>query len=187
MSDIKEVLIENPIIAALRNDDDLEKAIKSKALVVFILYGNIINIASICKRLEDNKKLPFIHLDMIEGLKGDFSGIEFIKENANPRGIITTKSSNIKYAKQLGLYSIQRLFIIDSLFLKKGIKSIHEALPNAVEVMPGVASNIIETMEKEVNLPIIAGGLIKTKKDVLDALSSGAVAISTNSKELWNL
>ncbi|MBU5483112.1 glycerol-3-phosphate responsive antiterminator [Clostridium sp. MSJ-11] len=187
MGNIKELLIENPIIAALRNDDDLEEVIKSKALIVFILYGNIINIGSICKKLEENKKLPFIHLDMIEGLKGDFSGIEFIKENANPRGIITTKTSNIKYAKQLGLYSIQRIFIIDSLFLEKGIKSIHDASPNAVEVMPGVASNIIANMEKEIGMPIIAGGLIKTKKDAMNSLAAGAIDISTNCKKLWNL
>jgi glycerol uptake operon antiterminator len=53
--------------------------------------------------------------------------------------------------------------------------------------MPGVASKIIHTMEKEINVPIIAGGLIKSKKDVMDSLAAGAIAISTTSTELWNL
>ncbi|WP_027625883.1 glycerol-3-phosphate responsive antiterminator [Clostridium lundense] len=184
---IKEILIENPVIAALRNKKDLENVLKSKALVVFVLYGNIMNIATICKKLKEENKIVFVHLDMIEGLKGDQAGIEFIKEYANPQGIITTKSSNIKYAKQLGFYTIQRVFIIDSLFLKTGIKNIHETGPNAVEVMPGVASKIIHSMEREINVPIIAGGLIKTKKDVMDSLAAGAIAISTTSIELWNL
>lgn len=184
---IKETLIENPVIAALRNNKDLENVLNSKALVVFVLYGNIMNISTICKKLKEANKIVFVHLDMIEGLKGDQAGIEFIKEYANPQGIITTKSSNIKYAKQLGLYTIQRVFIIDSLFLKTGIKNIHETNPNAVEVMPGVASKIIHSMEREINVPIIAGGLIKSKKDVMDSLSAGAIAISTTSIELWNL
>ena len=181
---IKGILIENPVIAALRNDKDLENVLDSKALVVFVLYGNIMNIAN---KLREAKKIAFIHLDMIDGLKGDQAGIEFIKEFANPEGIITTKSSNVKYAKQLGLYTIQRVFIIDSLFLRTGIKNIHETGPNAVEVMPGVASKIIHTMQKEINVPIIAGGLIKSKKDVMDSLAAGAIAISTTSTELWNL
>ncbi|PRR79352.1 dihydroorotate dehydrogenase 1B [Clostridium liquoris] len=184
---IKGILIENPVIAALRNDKDLENVLDSKALVVFVLYGNIMNIAKICNKLREAKKIVFIHLDMIDGLKGDQAGIEFIKEFANPEGIITTKSSNVKYAKQLGLYTIQRVFIIDSLFLRTGIKNIHETGPNAVEVMPGVASKIIHTMQKEINVPIIAGGLIKSKKDVMDSLAAGAIAISTTSTELWNL
>ncbi|KAJ53455.1 glycerol uptake operon antiterminator [Clostridium tetanomorphum] len=184
---IKEILIENPVIAALRNNRDLENVINSKALIVFVLYGNIMSISKICHKLKQANKIAFVHLDMIEGLKGDPAGIEYIKEHANPAGIITTKSSNIKYAKQLGFYTIQRVFIIDSLFLKTGIKNIHETGPNAVEVMPGVASKIIHNMEKQINVPIIAGGLIKTKKDVMDSLAAGAIAISTTSIDLWNL
>ncbi|WP_243108578.1 glycerol-3-phosphate responsive antiterminator [Clostridium rectalis] len=183
----RELLLENPVIAALRNDKDLENVIKSKALITFVLYGNLMNIGKICEKLKAANKIIFVHLDMIEGLKGDAAGIEYIKKFASPDGIITTKSSNIKYAKQLGLATIQRIFIIDSLSLKTGIKNIHETGPSAVEVMPGIASKIIHSIEKEINIPIIAGGLIKTKKDVIDSLSVGALAISTTSEKLWNL
>lgn len=58
-------------------------------------------------------------------------------------------------------------------------------MPSAVEVMPGVASKVIKSLEKEVGLPIIAGGLINTKKEVMEALASGAMAISTTEKKLW--
>jgi len=42
-------------------------------------------------------------------------------------------------------------------------------------------------MEKEVLVPIIAGGLIQTKKDIMESISAGAMAISTTKQELWVL
>lgn len=186
MNKLKEMLLDNPVIAAIRNDKDLEKALCSNSNIVFVLYGNVLNISEICKKIKEKEKYVFVHVDLIDGLKGDSAGIKFIKEYANPDGIISTKTSNIKCGNHLGLYTIQRIFVIDSLSLQTGIKSIQETKPNAVEVMPGVASKIISTLEKEINTYIIAGGLIKNKKDVMDSLAAGAMAISTTANDLWN-
>ncbi len=185
--DIKEMFIENPIIAAIRNDYDLKIALESTASFVFVLYGTVMNIGHICEELKKNGKIVFVHVDLIEGLKGDHSGLEFIKKYADPFGIITTKSTNVKHGRNLELYVIQRLFIVDSLSFKTGIKNIEEAKPNAIEVMPGIAGKIIEKMQQRINQPIIAGGLINTKDDVIEALKSGALAISTTTHNLWNL
>lgn len=187
MSKLSEILIENPIIAAIRNEKDLPEVAMSSSQLVFILHGSIMNIKPICDSLKASGKLVFIHIDMIEGLRNDMAGLEFIKKHADPYGIITTKPTNVKQAKQLGLSTIQRIFIIDSLSLETGIKNIKDVLPDAVEVMPGIASKIFGVIEKEVPVPIIAGGLINDKKDVFEALGSGAVAISTSKRELWDL
>ena len=184
---LKEILIENPVIAAIRNSEDLEKSLSSSAGIVFVLYGDILGIRSICEKLRENGKMVFTHIDLIEGLRGDQAAVRFIKESAKPDGIISTRASNIKYANHLGMYAIQRMFAIDSLSLKTGIKSIKETNPTAVEVMPGVANKIISTLEKKIKVPIIAGGLITNKKDVMDSLSAGAVAVSTTDDNLWNL
>lgn len=183
----EELLIENPVVGAIRNDNDLKKIILSKVQIVFILYGSITNIGNICDTLKKADKIVFIHVDMIDGLKSDQKGIEFIKVHANPFGIITTKQNNIKYAHKLGLYTIMRIFVIDSLSLETGIKNIQAVLPNAVEVMPGIASKIIRSLEKEIHLPIIAGGLINTKKEIMESISAGAMAVSTTAQELWDL
>ncbi|EJP6471002.1 glycerol-3-phosphate responsive antiterminator [Clostridium sp. FAM 1755] len=185
---LTEVFIENPVIAAIRDEKDLEKVLESNVKIVFVLFGNIINIRGICHKLKEKQKKIFVHVDMIDGLKGDAAGIEYLKECVELDGIISTKTSNIKHATQVGLYAIQRIFIIDSLSLKTGIKNILEHRPTAVEVMPGIASKIINKLEAKVkNIPIIAGGLIKEKKDVIESLSAGAVAISTTSRDLWDL
>jgi glycerol uptake operon antiterminator len=183
----EQLLIENPVVGAIRNDVDLQKIIMSKVQIVFILYGSIINVKDICDTLKEAGKVIFVHVDMIDGLRSDQKGIEFIKEHANPFGIITTKQNNIKYGHKLGLYTIQRIFVIDSLSLKTGIKNINAVSPNAVEVMPGIASKIIKSLQKEVHLPIIAGGLINTKIEIMESISSGAMAVSTTASELWEL
>jgi glycerol uptake operon antiterminator len=184
---LEQLLVENPIIAAIRSDEDLEKVIQCNALIVFVLYGSIISIKHICERLSDAGKIVFVHVDLIEGLKGDYVGLTFIQESAKPYGIITTKPTNIKKGKQLGLCTIQRIFIVDSLSLETGIKNIQAVLPDAIEVMPGIASKIIKSLENAVHVPIIAGGLIQNKKDVMESIGAGAIAISTTKEILWNL
>ena len=42
-------------------------------------------------------------------------------------------------------------------------------------------------MENQVRVPIIAGGRIQNKKDIMESISAGAMAISTTNRELWNL
>ena len=45
-----------------------------------------------------------------------------------------------------------------------------------VEIMPGIMPEIIERLKIEIKIPIIAGGLISDKKDIIAALSVGADA-----------
>ena len=187
MQNLEKLLIENPVIAAIRNDQDLEKVISSNVLIVFVLYGSIINLKKTCERLKAVGKIIFVHVDLIEGLKGDYTGLLFIKQSVDPDGIITTRATNVKNGKKLGFCVIQRIFAVDSLSLQSGIKNIQSVLPDAVEVMPGVASKIIKNMGDAVRVPIIAGGLIQTKKDIMESIGAGAMAISTSKQELWIL
>lgn len=187
MSRIEELLIQNPIIAAVKSDDAMSAVLSSKAQIVFVIYGNILSIGEICKRLIAGGKTVFVHMDMIEGIKGDAKGIEYIKQTGNPFGIITTKQANVKYANALGLMTIQRLFIIDSQSMKSGIHNVNSVMPDAVEVMPGIASKIISQLQKDIDLPIIAGGLIQNHNDIIESIAAGAVAISTSNEKLWNI
>ena len=126
-------------------------------------------------------------MDLIEGLKGDYERLLFIKQCVEPYGIITTRATTIKNGKKLDFCVIQRIFALDSLSLETGIRNIHSILPDAVEVLPGVASKIITTIGNSVQIPIIAGGLIHNKKEIMEAISAGAMAISTSKQELWIL
>jgi glycerol uptake operon antiterminator len=89
MMHFEDLLMTNPVVGAIRNHSDLEAILKSSVNIVFVLYGNILNIKHICDDLKKKEKVVFVHIDMIEGLKSDQKGIEFIKEVVNPFGIIS--------------------------------------------------------------------------------------------------
>ena len=57
---------------------------------------------------------------------------------------------------------------------------------SAIEIMPGVITKLLKRLHNEFpDLPIICGGLIDDKNEIIDALKHGAMAVSTSKKELW--
>lgn len=90
-------------------------------------------------------------------------------------------------AKEKGLIAIQRLFLLDSLNLDSGIKAVKTCRPDAIEILPGVMPKITKLIAEETKRPVITGGLIMDKSDVIDALKAGAIGISTSKEDIWSL
>lgn len=176
---------DNPIIAAINDIEKIEDVISSPCKIVFLLTGNILNIGDTINALKKHKKLVFVHIDLIGGFSKDITALKYINKTIEPDGIITTKSNLIKAAKELNIFTIQRLFILDSLALTSGIKSISFVRPDAVEILPGIMPKVIKEIRQEARIPVIAGGLIRDKADVIDSLNAGAVGISTSKKAVW--
>ena len=179
-------LVQSQVIASVKEEADIEKAINSKANIVFLLTGNLINMKDYVERLRKANKQIFIHIDFIEGLSNTKSAIQYIAYTWKPTGIITTKSSLIKYAKEVKLMTIQRIFLIDGAAIAKGIEMSLSCKPDAIEVLPGLMPSIIDRLTRAVNIPIIAGGLISSKNEILEGLEAGALAISSGDPALWN-
>ncbi len=184
---ISDILYDCPIVGAVKSNEDLKEVLKSPVQIIFVLYGNILNISSITKEIENSKKIPFVHLDLIEGLSNRDIAIEYIKENTCAKGIISTKPSLIKKAKELGFISVQRLFILDSLALSNSLNQIRETKADFIEILPGIMPKVIKTLSENKNTKIIAGGLVSEKSEVTSILSSGAVAVSTSNRKIWYL
>ena len=45
---------------------------------------------------------------------------------------------------------------------------------------------MIEEIKERLDVPILAGGLIRTEADVENAIKAGAAGITTSRKELWD-
>ena len=183
--DFYSIVEDNPIIAAVNNVNQVDEALKSPCKIVFLLTGDILNIEEIVKKLRENGKSVYVHIDLIGGFSKDTTALKYIAQNIKPDGIITTKSNLVKAAKELNIFTIQRLFILDSLALVSGINSIKSIRPNAVEILPGIMPKIIEEVRIETRIPVIAGGLIRDKSDVIGSLNAGAIGISTSNQEVW--
>lgn len=175
----------NPIIAAVRDYKQIDKAIESPCEIIFILKSDICNIKSIVEKVKKAGKQVCIHIDLMEGLGRDIQSIQYIYENIEPHGVITTRTNLVKTAKKLNMLVIQRCFILDHLSLNTGIESIKNIKPDAVELLPGIMPRITNKLIQDANTPIITGGLIMDKKDVLQSLKAGAVGISTSKEKIW--
>lgn len=179
------ILEDCPVIAAVKDEEGLEKCLKSDIRLVFVLYGDICNIGAVVHRVKEAGKIAMVHLDLIAGLNGKEIALDFIKENTEAAGIITTKQMLIKRARELGLYTVLRYFVIDSMALLNIEKQHGGITPDCIEILPGVMPKIIRRVCTASHMPVIAGGLISDKEDVMSALASGAISISTTRPDIW--
>ncbi len=181
----------NPIIAAVKNDEGLATALTEDVEIIFVLYGDICTIPGIVKKIKQAGKVAMVHVDLITGLNNSKDVcLDFIKNNTEADGIITTKSNLIAHAKELELNTVLRYFILDSMALQNIEKQAKSpgVRPDIIEFLPGIVlPKMIKRINKVSRVPVIAGGLIADKEDVMNALDAGALAISTTNEMVWGL
>ena len=183
-----EAVEDNPIIAAVKNMNDLEICCSLEDIrVVFILFGDVCSIREIVDKVKDAGKIAMVHVDLINGLSSKDIVVEFIQKNTKADGIISTKPTLIKKSRELGMFTILRYFLLDSMAYENIRQQQHAVKPDFIEVLPGVMPKIIGNVCKMSRTPIIAGGLISDKESVMDALLAGAIAVSSTNHEVWML
>ncbi|MBP3759558.1 MAG: glycerol-3-phosphate responsive antiterminator [Firmicutes bacterium] len=173
------------VAASVRTDEDFKEALKSDVEVIFMQNSDILNVKEQITQAHSSGKKVLIHMDFAEGIGKDRAGLNFIKL-MGADGILTTKTGMIRSAKDIGLITVQRFFIVDSHSVDTAVESIKIARPDVIEIMPGVLEKKIREFAEKVDTPILAGGLIEFKEEVDSALEAGAKAVSTASKNLWN-
>ena len=111
--------------------------------------------------------------------------VDFIKNNTSAAGIISTKPLLIKRANELGLFAVQKFFMIYAIRYANVKKQVNANDPDVVELLPAGLSKIIKYIAEEVKKPIVASGLVPDKEDIIGELSAGAIAVSTTNQGLW--
>lgn len=175
----------SPVIAAVRTKEELTQAFNSAVEVIFYLTADIMTLADEVAAAHLSGKKLFVHLDLAEGIGKDKCGLLYAK-NIGVDGIVSTRVNIIKMARELGLVTVQRFFIVDSRSIDTTVEAIKVSRPDMIEIMPGVISKIISRLCTKVDMPIIAGGLIEEKSEIITALKYGAAAVSTGKRKLWN-
>lgn len=174
-----------PIIAAVRSEDDFKRALASDVQTIFLLSSNIMTVEDYAMRAHERSKLLYVHVDFVDGLSKDASGVRYLATK-NIDGIISTRSNVISVAHDCGISSIQRFFMIDARSGDTALDTLKTSKADMVEIMPGIAYKAIKRIKDRSGIPIIAGGLIEQKDEVFAAINAGASVISTGNCELWN-
>ena len=177
-------LARNPVVSAVRGpDSDLDAALAGDHPAIFVLGGDVFKVLG---RVRSQERRPqiYVNVDLVGGIAADASGLRFL--SGRVEGIISTHRHVIELAKTSGLITIQRLFAIDSGAVERGLKLIRRAQPQFVEILPALAYREIATRYSEVlDLPVLAGGLLKSREDISAILEAGAVGVSASDQGLW--
>ena len=186
-NDFLQRLEARPVIAAVRDPKDLETAVRSRAAAVFLLGGSLMTLPGSVERAKASGKYVFVHLDLCDGLGKDAAAVDWIALAVRPDGLIYTRQQLLRRAREHGLMTIQRLFLMDSESLRSGVKLISSAPPDLVEVLPGLVPKAIRALRERLGLPVIAGGMVTERADVEQALAAGAAGVSSSVRELWSM
>lgn len=164
---------------------DIEAVAQSSVSYMVLLGGHIGQLHSIVNFAKQHGKKIFLHADLIDGLKNDEYAADFLCQSIAPAGIISTRANVVMRAKQRGVIAIQRTFLLDSEALERSYRLLEKTKPDFIEVLPGIMPEMIAEVKENTGIPVIAGGLIRTKQHVDQALQAGAAAITTSRKQLW--
>lgn len=173
------------ILPAIRNMKQFDEFLSNEYRFGVLLDVHLGRLKGILKAAESRNKKLLVHVDLIQGIKHDEYGAEFICQEMKPAGILSTRTSVIAKAKQKKILAIQRMFLLDSGAMNKSIELVKKYQPDFIEVLPGVVPFLIKEVKGKTGIPIFAGGFIRTAEDIKQALDAGAAAVTTSNTRLW--
>ncbi len=178
-------MLDRPIIAATRSDEDFFASLGTASSMIFDLSPDILTVSAKIRRAHEAGKKLYLHMDLARGIGRDESGLRFL-HRLGADGILTTKAALVKEARELGLETVQRIFMLDSRSVETAMDSIRASRPDRIEIMPGLLPKVIRKIKTLTVVPLIVGGLIETPAEVVEALTAGADAVSTGRRDLWD-
>ena len=183
----RQRMVDCPVIAAVKDEAGLAAALKSECEVIFLLFGSVVNIPDLVERVRGAGKLAIVHIDLLDGLSQREVAVDGLTRMCAPDGIISTRPALVRRARHLGLLTVQRAFILDSLALSNLPAQLSVGKPDFIEILPGIMPRVITEISTRTRVPVIAGGLLRDKADVMAAMRAGAAAVSTSAPSLWDI
>lgn len=173
------------VLPAARNIKQFEQLLKTEFQYIVLLEVHISHLKTLKNEASRKGKKLIIHADLIQGLKTDNYAADYLCNEIKPDGIISTRANMIQKAKAKGILAIQRMFLLDTIALEKSYSLIELAEPDYIEMLPGVIPELINEVHERTGIPIINGGLIRTKAHIENAIAAGAIAVTTSDHALW--
>jgi len=177
---------ETPIIPAIRKPDLVDQAIASRSRLIYLLTGDPDNVETMIRAILGAEKIPLVNLDLLNGFSRDKFAVNYLKR-VGAQGIISTHLDPLRHALAVGLYGIQRTFLLDSGAMDTITNQLKNSPVHALEILPAmVAPKMLERVHAiSSDLPVVGGGLIQTMKEVEALLEQGLSAVSTSHPEMW--
>jgi glycerol uptake operon antiterminator len=184
--ELTTLLEQTRIIPAVRAPEFLARSTTSPGKIVYFLFGNPEDIGPMAEAVVVAGKVPVVNVDLAAGLSRDQAAISYLAHR-QVLGIISTHPEPLRAARDFGLFAIKRTFLLDSAALESALRSLDQFEPDALEVLPAMAAPHIVTRlhQSYPDLPVIAGGLIKTLREIEELVKQGVHAVSASDCRLW--
>lgn len=183
---LRNLLTETPIIPAIRNPEHLDAALACRGRVIYFLCGDPENIVDLLQRTLAGGKVPIVNMDLLSGFSRDASALSYLHKRGL-KGIISTHHESFRHAHALGLYVIQRTFLLDRGAMDSVANQLKSTAADALEVLPAIAApRLVPSMhELRPEMPLVGGGLIQSMREIEDLLRQGLTSVSVSSTQLW--
>ncbi|MBB4789499.1 glycerol-3-phosphate responsive antiterminator [Streptomyces nodosus] len=179
------LLEEHPVAASVKNEADLQAVLRADCKIVFLLYGTVLDLPAVVHRLKDAGRIVLVNVDLLEGFAGKEIVVRYIKERTDADGILSSKAFMVRAARELGLFAVHRFFLIDSMSYRNLAPQVRQSKADCVEILPGCMPRVISWVVADIDVPLIAGGLVCDRDDVFAALKAGASAIASSNHDVW--
>lgn len=175
---------ESPFCAAIVASGNLDAALASCSKVIFLLRANGLELSETVRRIHDAGKLVAVHLDLVAGLRTDHWGVSWLARSGVD-AIITSHGQLIPAIRNEGATAIHRLLLSRRSHLDTALTAMLRAKPDIVEILPGVILPAVADLLPALEVPLLAGGFVRTEVDARSALAAGAIGVTTSSQDLW--
>jgi glycerol uptake operon antiterminator len=174
----------DPCCAAITADEYLDAALASRAPVICILRGNGLTLGHVVRRVHAAHKLVAVHVDLVAGLRADRASVAWLA-GSGVDAVISSHGQLMAAIRHEGMTAIHRLLLVRRGHLDTGVAAIGRSAPNIVEILPGVILPSVIGLMPRFDVPVLAGGFIRTAADVQAVLAAGALGVTTSAQSLW--
>jgi len=178
--------MDQTVIPAISTYGKLKTFLSSEKSYGLLMDFQLAELEKVVASMHEHNKKALIHLDLIKGLASDQYGAIHCIQNLKVHGIITSRPRVIPICKKRQVLGILRIFLKDRHSLSQSLNLIRETDPDVIEVLPQMP-HILPYITKQVNKPILMGGLITSATQIEQCINHGAAAITTSSCDLWTL
>lgn len=180
-------LADDPVVASVKDPEALDAVLASDRDVLFLLHGSVLDVADTVERCKAAGKTVLVDVDLLDGFAARDVVVTWLATHTRADGVLSTKTNLVRAAKRAGLVAVQRFFLVDSFSYHQLPRVVAQSEPDAVEILPGCVPRVLTWLRDDVDVPIIAGGLVCDKADVVAALGAGAVAVASSNRDVWGM
>ena len=176
-----------PILLAISQMKEFEKFLQSPLDTCILMDFHINLLPAMMQNAHAAGKKVYLHADLLRGVSADEYGCEYLCQRLRADGIISTKPKVLEAARRNHVATILRLFLIDTKSLEKGVALIRSLQPDHVELLPGLACDVIPELTRRLEgttQSFLCGGLIKTHEQIKRCLEAGACAVTLSDRQL---